>query len=161
MNYPDVSPEALEQQIFRLTEALRRRFARHLARHGLTPPQFITLCSLAQSAEKSSRMGPLAAAAFQSAASMTGIVDRLMERGLVRREQDPQDRRSVVVVLTEEGERVLRQIREERRRDMVHLLRRLPAEDQVHLSFILENLLEEIEEPFPQGKGESENSLLG
>jgi DNA-binding MarR family transcriptional regulator len=155
MTHPNVDLEALERRVFRLTEALRRRFARHLAQYGLTPPQFITLCSLAQSAEKSSRMGPLAAAAFQSAASMTGIVDRLLERGLVRREQDPQDRRSVVVVLTEEGERLLREIREERRRDMVHLLRRLPAEDQAQLSGILERLLEGLEEENPpQGKRE-------
>ncbi len=150
MTPPNANLETLEQQVFRLTEALRRRFARHLARHGLTPPQFITLCSLDRCEGKSSRMGPLAAAAFQSAASMTGIVDRLLERGLARREQDPQDRRSVIVVLTEEGERLIHRIREERRRDMLHLLQRLPAEDQAQLSGILGKLLEGIEEDFPQ-----------
>lgn len=155
MTYPDVNLETLERQVFRLTEALRRRFARHLAQYGLTPPQFITLCSLERCEGKSSRMGPLAAAAFQSAASMTGIVDRLLERGLVQRGQDPQDRRSVVVVLTNEGEQLLGRIREERRRDMMHLLRRLPAEDQAQLSVILERLLEGIEvENSPQGKRE-------
>jgi DNA-binding MarR family transcriptional regulator len=42
---------------------------------------------------------------------MTGIIDRLEKRALVRREARPSDRRVKDVVLTEEGERVIDVIR--------------------------------------------------
>jgi DNA-binding MarR family transcriptional regulator len=45
------------------------------------------------------------------ASNMTGIIDRLEKRGLVRREPSPTDRRVKNVVLTEEGERVIDVIR--------------------------------------------------
>lgn len=38
------------------------------------------------------------------------LVDRLVERGLLRRGQDPQDRRRVALALTEEGARTLESI---------------------------------------------------
>lgn len=141
----DVDWGTLERQVFRLTEGLRRRFARHLAQHGLTPPQFMVLCALDRSAGYSSRIGDLAAAAFQSAPAMTGIVDRLVERGLVQRTRDPQDRRSVMVALTEEGKQLVHRIREERRQDIVRLLQQLSAGDRVQLATILEKLLQEVE----------------
>lgn len=45
------------------------------------------------------------------ASNVTGIVDRLEARGLVRREANPADRRVKRVALTEEGEETVRRIR--------------------------------------------------
>ncbi|MFE2016222.1 MarR family winged helix-turn-helix transcriptional regulator [Streptomyces sp. NPDC059491] len=45
------------------------------------------------------------------ASNMTGIIDRLEKRGLVRREPDAADRRVKNVILTTEGERVTDAIR--------------------------------------------------
>ncbi|MFE0134932.1 MarR family winged helix-turn-helix transcriptional regulator [Streptomyces sp. NPDC059037] len=45
------------------------------------------------------------------ASNMTGIIDRLEKRGLVRREPSPSDRRVKNVVLTTEGERATDAIR--------------------------------------------------
>ncbi len=90
-------------------------------------------------------MGDLAAATHQSAASMTGIVDRLLEEGLVERRRDPEDRRSVIVALTQEGARVLDQARADRRHTLEQLLRLLSPEDRAQLRAILEKLLEGIE----------------
>lgn len=39
---------------------------------------------------------------------MTGVVDRLEERGLVERVKDPKDRRAILIGLTEEGHRLAR-----------------------------------------------------
>ncbi|MFJ5774273.1 MarR family winged helix-turn-helix transcriptional regulator [Streptomyces sp. NPDC093094] len=62
------------------------------------------------------RRGPaamrvLAAVLTCDASNMTGIVDRLEKRGLVRREPSPTDRRVKNVVLTAEGEHVIDVIR--------------------------------------------------
>ena len=51
-------------------------------------------------------MSELAQALFCDNSNVTGIVDRLEERGLVRREPAEGDRRVKLLVLTKEGERV-------------------------------------------------------
>ncbi|WP_373032663.1 MarR family winged helix-turn-helix transcriptional regulator [Streptomyces sp. NRRL B-2790] len=56
-------------------------------------------------------MSVLATTLTCDASNMTGIVDRLEKRGLVRREPSPSDRRVKNVVLTAEGERVIDVIR--------------------------------------------------
>ncbi len=136
--------EALGMRLFHLMGALRMHFARDLAAHGLTFPQFMALCSLEHAEGRASRMGDLAAVTHQSAASMTGIVDRLLERGLVERRQDPQDRRSVLVALTDEGARLLERVRADRIRVMERLLRCLSPEEQNLLHDILGKLLREL-----------------
>src|SRR6187397_3435233 len=55
-------------------------------------------------------MGRLADALDVSVASATGIVDRMAQRGLVERRQDPDDRRVVIVHLTEAGATVFRDL---------------------------------------------------
>ncbi|MER8006856.1 MarR family transcriptional regulator [Streptomyces sp. NPDC094149] len=56
-------------------------------------------------------MSVLATTLTCDASNMTGIIDRLEKRGLVRREPSPSDRRVKNVVLTAEGERVIDVIR--------------------------------------------------
>ncbi|MGW7041125.1 MarR family winged helix-turn-helix transcriptional regulator [Streptomyces avermitilis] len=56
-------------------------------------------------------MSVLATTLTCDASNMTGIVDRLEKRGLVRREPSPSDRRVKNVVLTAEGARVIDVIR--------------------------------------------------
>lgn len=41
----------------------------------------------------------------------TGIMDRLVKKGLVQRTRDESDRRTVVITLTEEGQRLINQIK--------------------------------------------------
>jgi|YNPNPStandDraft_1061719.scaffolds.fasta_scaffold06182_2 DNA-binding MarR family transcriptional regulator len=120
----------------RLVGAFQRNFSRELARLGLTFPQFIALNAL-ERFEGVCRMGPLAEAALQSAASMTGIVDRLLERGLVRRKRHPEDRRSVLVELTEQGRALLEEVREARRREVRRLLEVLPEAERRRLREII------------------------
>lgn len=132
----------LIMRLLRLMGALRARFARDLARYGLTFPQYMALCSLGHAEGQALRMGDLATATHQSAASMTGIVDRLLEQGLVERKPDPADRRSVIVALTQEGARTLEQVRAGRRHTVEGLLRCLSAEEQAQFHAILGKLLE-------------------
>ncbi|MET9904445.1 MarR family transcriptional regulator [Streptomyces sp. NPDC006446] len=56
-------------------------------------------------------MSSLATTLTCDASNMTGIIDRLEKRDLVRREPRPSDRRVKDVVLTAEGERVIDVIR--------------------------------------------------
>src|SRR3954465_15510355 len=69
----------------------------------LAPQQMIALRMLGAGPRK---MSELAQALFCDNSNVTGIVDRLEERGLLRREAAEGDRRVKLLVLTKEGERV-------------------------------------------------------
>lgn len=58
----------------------------------------------------------------------TRLVDPLEERGLVVRQADPDDARGTVVVLTDEGRAVLRQVRDDRNAELAAAMSRLPDE---------------------------------
>ena len=73
----------------------------------LAPQQMITLRMLGAGPKK---MSELAQALFCDNSNVTGIVDRLEERKLVRREAAEGDRRVKMLVLTKAGERIRTEI---------------------------------------------------
>jgi DNA-binding MarR family transcriptional regulator len=75
----------------------------------LAPQQMIALRMLGSGPRK---MSELAQSLFCDNSNVTGIVDRLEERGLVRREAAEGDRRVKLLVLTKEGERLRVEITE-------------------------------------------------
>jgi DNA-binding MarR family transcriptional regulator len=87
---------------------------------GLTMPQMITLLAIHDSG--SCRMGTLADATQQSGGTLTGIVDRLIDDGLVERVRSVNDRRVIEVTLTAEGQARVRQVLDARRADMERIL---------------------------------------
>jgi DNA-binding MarR family transcriptional regulator len=74
-------------------------------------------------------MSRLAGSLDVSVASMTGIVDRMEERGLVERRRDVADRRIVLVVPTEAGRDVFREIDRRRRDGLLKMLGQLGDEE--------------------------------
>ena|SRR5437764_10573986 len=75
-------------------------YAESAREYGLTVQQGQLLCVLMG---RPYGMGDLGATLGLEKSSLTGLADRAVRRGLVRREPDPDDRRAVRVVLTEEG----------------------------------------------------------
>jgi len=67
----------------------------------LTPPQYQTLRLLWE--QDSQPLKDLAAANGCTRPTMTGIVDTLEKNGLVTRQPNPEDRRSLLVTLSEKG----------------------------------------------------------
>ncbi|WP_395365026.1 MarR family winged helix-turn-helix transcriptional regulator [Streptomyces sp. YH02] len=86
-----------------------RDFAAAAAQHGLTSTQAKVLAQL----DGPLPMRALATLLVCDASNVTGIIDRLEARSLVRREPDPSDRRVKNVVATDEGRDVIRRVREE------------------------------------------------
>ena len=77
---------------------------------------------------------------------MTGIVDRLQEKRLVVRERDnSEDRRQVVVNLTEMGRRLLERANTARRERMNRALSKFTANDRREFSRLLTAYLETLE----------------
>ena len=100
--------ESYEDRISRALGQIRRAIDLHsralLQRHGLTGPQLTTLREIERLQLVS--VGVLANQIHLGAATVTGILDRLMERNLVCRTRDTVDRRTVLVSLTDEGRKL-------------------------------------------------------
>ncbi|TDD03360.1 MarR family transcriptional regulator [Nonomuraea deserti] len=107
---------ALRVSMARLTRRLRRQ----AAAHSLTPTQFATLAAV----ERHSGITPGELAELEKVQppSMTRVIAKLEERGLVARTPHPTDRRQVTVTVTEAAEKLLK---EERRRKEAWLTQRL------------------------------------
>ena len=71
----------------------------------------------------------------------TELIDRLERRRLVKRSENPNDRRSVLVVLTASGHRLVTAARAARRAELRRLARAMPPERQERLKSELEELL--------------------
>ncbi len=72
---------------------------------GLTGPQLIFLKTLDKAGEASA--GEIAKAISLSQATVTGILERLVKRGLVNRQRSTSDKRRVLIRITSEGEKIL------------------------------------------------------
>ncbi|MEN4904094.1 MarR family transcriptional regulator [Luteimonas sp. TWI1416] len=90
-------------------DAMWARMADELAQagHELSFSQYITLKKLALG---TSNATDLARAAELNPGAMTRLIDRLIDRGLVERHADPDDRRVVRIRLSAQGEAIWRDI---------------------------------------------------
>ncbi|WP_239331899.1 MarR family winged helix-turn-helix transcriptional regulator [Frankia sp. CiP3] len=74
---------------------------------GMTHAAYAVLVILSEASDRSMRMSELARATNSSQSRLSHVVARHEERGLVRRERCPTDRRGQVAVLTDAGYDVL------------------------------------------------------
>lgn len=89
------------QRIGNIKRAMRRSFESIAAEHDITATQFQVLRRLWDGDGMNAQT--LAREAHLDAATMTGVLDRLEAKGLLRREKDAIDRRAVRIVLTPAG----------------------------------------------------------
>jgi MarR family 2-MHQ and catechol resistance regulon transcriptional repressor len=88
-------------KLTRAVGAMEARLARKNTMGDLTTSQFGVLESLYHLGPM--RQGQISAKLLKSGGNMTLVVDNLRKQGLVTRERDQDDRRKVVVSLTEAG----------------------------------------------------------
>jgi DNA-binding MarR family transcriptional regulator len=97
-------PYLLDEQVgFLLRQASQRHTAIFAARmvEDLTPTQWVALARLAEQGPSSQNLlGRLTA---MDAATIKGVIDRLVARGLAETHADPKDSRRLTVALTEPG----------------------------------------------------------
>jgi DNA-binding MarR family transcriptional regulator len=103
----DLETEAAVERMHKISRRLHREMDKTLAAFGLTMGEWQVLMSLHNAEEQRRSPGALASSCELSSGAMTNRIDRLEDDGLVRRLPDPDDRRGVIVELTEEGRRKL------------------------------------------------------
>ncbi len=98
----------LLRQLARTWQAFLALDAALLRDSGLTVPQADILFTLGNTAGLSCR--ELGERTLTSKGTLTGIIDRLAARGLVRRQPSPEDGRSTLVRLTPAGARLFEEV---------------------------------------------------
>jgi len=104
----EVHDPATGDLVMALARRVRRAHVDALADHDVTPGQARALRVLAGA--DGMRPSALADALRIAPRSATEVVDALQDRGWVRREPDPTDRRAVRLVPTEDGRRLVQRI---------------------------------------------------
>ncbi|MEA2290145.1 MAG: hypothetical protein QOD55_2142 [Solirubrobacteraceae bacterium] len=128
---------ALMHELF---HASRRRFLAVAAEFELSPPQVRALGVL--DPERPVAMSELAGALHCDNSNVTGIVDRLEDRGLVERRSATHDRRVKMLAVTPRGVEVRERLAE-RLEQAPEPLARLSPEDQRALRDIMRRALDQ------------------
>jgi DNA-binding MarR family transcriptional regulator len=120
----DVDRRGLAEQLDDVVTGLRRLT---LDRRGLSLTAAATLATLRRSGP--ARLTDLAGTEGVSQPSMTALVGRLTDQGLVQRRTDPDDRRAVLITVTPAGAELLRRRREDRATRLAGPLQGLDDDD--------------------------------
>ncbi|MDZ7959891.1 MAG: MarR family transcriptional regulator [Aulosira sp. DedQUE10] len=98
---PVLAPYNIGYRIKLLSQLLTRKFTEKLEPFGLTPFHWLVLCCLWE--EDGLPTSSIGDRLKQVGGTLTGVLDRMEERGLVRRERDTHDRRIWRIWLTDAG----------------------------------------------------------
>ncbi|WNZ48173.1 MarR family transcriptional regulator [Leptolyngbya boryana CZ1] len=96
-----LAPHGIGYRIKLLSQLANRKFQERLDPFKLTPFHWIVLCCLWQ--EDGQATSSIGDRLQQVGGTLTGVLDRMGERGLIRRERDAQDRRIWRIWLTDAG----------------------------------------------------------
>jgi DNA-binding MarR family transcriptional regulator len=105
----------------------------------LTAAQMIIMAWLATGAKSASE---LCKGISYDAGAMTRMIDRLENKGLIRRERCPEDRRLVYLELTSEGQAAYPRVREASRRVLNRFLRGFSKSEARQLEGFMRRMLE-------------------
>jgi DNA-binding MarR family transcriptional regulator len=109
-----------------------------LAAHGLTHAQFYMLSQLTNEPGLSQQV--LADRLDQTKGNVSGMIERMIEAGLVERRADPDDRRSYQLFATDAGHAAFAAAAPDLENDVAHKLSALTDEEQTTLLNLLARL---------------------
>lgn len=138
----DLSPLEVFSRISRLSRLLDRARTDAFADHDIAAWEFDVLAALRRAGDPYELSpGRLLRETLVTSGTMTNRVDRLVARGLVSRSPDPDDRRGVLVRLTDAGRQVVDGALESLLLREHALLRGLDATQRRQLSELLRALM--------------------
>jgi DNA-binding MarR family transcriptional regulator len=144
----DVSPMGLIGRLGRLRAHISRAHEAVFQRHGLNSASFDLLATLRRSGPPF-RLSPseLLETMMITSGTMTNRIDQLEKQGLVERLPHPEDRRALLVALTEKGRAVIDAAVTDHVANQHRLIETLTAEDRTALDGLLRQFLTAFEKP--------------
>lgn len=82
-------------------QSIHQLFKAQLAPFGVTPGQYAVLKCLWDEDGKTAKQ--IAELLFLDGSTITGVLDRIEQKGLIEKQVDPRDRRAIRVMLTDAG----------------------------------------------------------
>ena len=149
---PELETTAMEVfgRVIRLARRAGDEVGRVYEQHGLGRPEFDVLATLRRSGSPYQLSpGALAAAMMMSTGGTTARLDRLEQRGLIRRSPDPDDRRGVLVALTGPGLELVEAALTAGLARQQEMLAHVPARQQRQLAGLLRQVLGPLERSEP------------
>jgi DNA-binding MarR family transcriptional regulator len=131
---------ALWWYLARAYHAVHLRLSQFFDEHGMTGAQFGVLRCLGEAGPEGLMLSALSERLLVTCGNITGVVDRLEQGGLLRRERSVEDRRVVMARLTPRGQALYRQVVPEFRAHLAELLGNMGNEDQRELARLCEQL---------------------
>jgi MarR family 2-MHQ and catechol resistance regulon transcriptional repressor len=88
-------------------DMLMGHFSKRMSAYNLSPAMFNVLMILSRGSEKKFKQHDISKLLFVSRANVTGLVNTLARKGLVKRKADPKDRRAWLITITRKGKALL------------------------------------------------------
>lgn len=141
--------EAIDHLMYEIVWHAQKQITHTLTQPAidLTLPQLTTLLAVQQSS--SCRMSVLAELTRQSAGTLTGIVDRLIDDQLLERTRSVNDRRVIDITLTAEGKRRLSDALVARQSEMQHALAQFSNGELHDFAYLLDRFLSSLHHEVP------------
>ncbi len=128
------------RELARCYQAFTHYSAAHIRELGLTPPQFDVISTLGNT--PGMPLCKLAEKTLITKGTLTGVLDRLENKGLLKRIVPPENRRSFIAVLTPEGEKMFKKAFPAHGAYLEKRLGKLSAEELETIRSALEKLRE-------------------
>ncbi len=147
MNSPKGAEQSYDLRILRALRRITRAVALHSrqlsACNKITGPQLVCLRTVIEK-------GPMTATNISrevhvSASTVVGILDRLEDKGLIKRERGRQDRRIVFITATDAGRQLAKETPSPLQQKLVESLQALPELEQATITLSLEKVVNLIE----------------
>jgi DNA-binding MarR family transcriptional regulator len=123
-------PLGLAAGLVRLSFLVQAIYADACTRLGITPAQAKLMCVIS---DREMGMAELASILRLEKSSLSGLIDRIEQRGYLHRRPSPADRRSVNVTLTPQGQHLAAEFRGEVSSHLAHTVRHLSAPERSRL----------------------------
>ncbi len=127
--------------VFLLAKAYQKAHGclkKRVAEFGLTPIQVLVLEALRD--EEGVSSGELGKKLSLDSATLSGVLDRLAEKGWIVKETDDMDRRSLRIYLGDPARRMYQTISEQRQKANDDVMKKLSTEEKVLLKRLLKDL---------------------
>jgi DNA-binding MarR family transcriptional regulator len=146
--FPQIDPEVegIIDRLDAIQKHATRVFEDTLAEHGLSRGEYKLLLRLkTRTEDRQLSAGALSKMLMLSSGAMTNRLDRMESAGFVRRVPDANDRRGVLVQLTDQGEQLLERAVTASATEDVKLLEALSKRDRTQLNQLLRKVLASLE----------------
>jgi len=123
----------------RLMRHMMTQDRNYLARGLITLPQLWALHQVAE--HQTCTMRTLAQALGLKSSTVTGLVDRLVKLGLLKRFNSQTDRRVVLAKITTKGHAILEHLDTERHKSIIHMFQHVSQKERAAYLDIIEKIL--------------------